>query len=101
MVQIRFGIFWVEGLGWSSSGEVLTANGTCAWIDIKYGKLIPNNAIFSGRGHCNDKVWVARDKRGEPGKLNCYRDYSKNPKMYNPWCHNSSRNREGQILTMS
>ena len=101
MVQIRFGIFWVEGLGRSSSGEDLTTNGTCTWIDIKYGKLIPSNAIFSERGQCNDKVWVARDKRGEPGKLNCLDNYSKKPKMYNLWCHNSSYNREGQILTMS
>ena len=40
MVQIRFGTFWVEGLGRSSSGEDLTTNGTCTWIDIKYGKIM-------------------------------------------------------------
>lgn len=93
--------FWVEGLGRSSSGEILTTNGTCTWIDIKHGDLIPSNAVFSGRDHCNDKVWVARDKRGEPGKLNCHDNDSKNPKMHNLWCHNSWRNREGQILTIS
>ena len=94
--------FWVHGLWQSSlSGEILTTNGTCSWIDIKHGELIPNNAVFSGRDHSNDKVWVARDKRGEPGKLNCHDNDSKSPKMYNLWCHDSCKNREGQILTIS
>ena len=90
--------FWVQHLGRSLYGEILTTNGTCKWHDIKRGQLIPGNAVFSGSDQCDDKVWVARDKTGEPGKLNCHNNKSVNPEMHNLWCHYSGKNAYGQIL---
>lgn len=73
----------------------------CKWLDIERGQLIPWNAIFSGRDQCDDKVWVARDKTGEPGKLDCHDYKSVNSEMHNLWCHSSDKNGDGQILKIS
>ena len=93
--------FWVEGEGSSTHGEVLTINGNYKWINITRGELIPNNAVPHSIDKHGDKVWVGKNIRGEPGKINCHDNDSQNPKMYNIWCHNDGRNEIAYILTIS
>ena len=93
--------FWVEAKGSRTCGEVLTTNGTCDWVEIKRGEEIPKNAIYSGKDQQNDRVWVGKSISGEPGKINCSNNSSKNPTMYNLWCHHSGQSSKAYILTIS
>ena len=93
--------FWVQGEGQSVHGDVLTTNGKYEWKYINRGQLIPDNIVPHSIDNNKDKVWVGKNIRGEPGKINCHDNDSQNPEMYNIWCHNDGNSKFAYILTIS
>eukprot|EP00929_Paragymnodinium_shiwhaense_P118349 TRINITY_DN9027_c0_g1_i2.p1 TRINITY_DN9027_c0_g1~~TRINITY_DN9027_c0_g1_i2.p1 ORF type:complete len:764 (+),score=172.83 TRINITY_DN9027_c0_g1_i2:81-2372(+) len=67
----------------SAGGQILVRrrDTTVVWSPIKRGDTLPAYAVFSGTTHRDGDVYVARNLRGEVGKLNLDEGC-----MWNIWC---------------
>jgi putative sterol carrier protein len=66
------------------------------WKFIKRGDAVPDGAILAGNTKSDGDLYVARNSKGEVGKLNLDKD-----KMWNIWCHDGKDSTEGEILTVN
>ena len=92
--------FWVQNAGSRECGEVLVVKGSFKWQDIQQGQNIPEKAIYSGWDGNGDKVWVGKNRAGEPGKINVADNNAAQPKMHKLWCSSAGSSTEAHILVL-
>jgi len=68
---------------------------TPKWIPIARGGVLPNGAVFAGRTYSDGDIYVARNERGELGKLNLNEDT-----MWNIWCAQDGATVRGEVLAL-
>lgn len=59
------------------------------WKRVQQGDPVPEGAVLSGKTKSDGDVYVARDMKGELGKLNLLRG-----KVNNIWCHEGGKSKD-------
>lgn len=71
----------------------------CEWLAIRRGDPLPQGAIEAGQSKTDGRVFVARHKGGECGKLNLS-DEDGAPTVWNIWTTHGGAAQEGEVLVV-